>query len=81
MQEKTQEEIMEEIQKLDEEFTRFNKTTSIDIMNLIVEEEYPMAVAVGGLTALIDSIIKVYDMEDIRPNCLEILENGFEEIN
>ena len=48
---------------------------------MIVEEDYPISVAIGGLTATIDSMIKTYDLDDMRQSCVEILEKGFEDID
>lgn len=81
MQEKTQEEILKEIEILDTEYDRFINTTLKDIVKLIVEEDYPISVAVGGLTATIDSMLVTYDLEDLRPTCIEHLEHGFKDID
>ena len=80
MKEKTQEEIMKEIETLNTEYNRFVNTTLKDIVELIVEENYPISVAIGGLTATVDSMLKTYDMEDLRPNCVEIIEHGLVDI-
>lgn len=75
---KTQEQIEKEIEKLDSEYNRFINTTLKDIIDLIIEEDYPISVAIGGLTAAVDSMIKTYDIEDLRPNCVEILEHSLD---
>ena len=81
MEEKTQEEIMKEIEMLDTEYNRFVETTLKDIISMIVEEDYPISVAIGGLTATIDSMLKTYDLNDLRPSCIEILEHSFTDID
>ena len=81
MEQLTQEEILEKIEILNTEYERFTKTTLPNIIEMIVEEDYPIAVAIGGLTATIDSMIKTYDLDDMRQSCVEILEKGFEDID
>lgn len=81
MEQLTQEEILEKIEVLNTEYERFTKTTLPSIIEMIVEEDYPISVAIGGLTATIDSMIKTYDLDDMRQSCVEILEKGFEDID
>ena len=81
MEQLTQEEILEKIEVLNTEYERFTKTTLPSIIEMIVEEDYPISVAIGGLTASIDSMIKTYDLDDMRQSCVEILEKGFEDID
>lgn len=76
-----QEEILEKIEILNKEYDRFINTTLQDIVKMIVEEDYPISVAIGGLTATVDSMIKTYDLDDMRQNCIEILEHSFDDIN
>ena len=76
-----QEEILEKIETLNDEYNRFINTTLPDIIKMIVEEDYPISVAIGGLTATVDSMIKTYDLDDIRQNCIEILEHSFDDID
>lgn len=76
-----QEEILEKIETLNEEYDRFINTTLQDIVKMIVEEDYPISVAIGGLTATVDSMIKTYDLDDMRQSCIEILEHSFDDIN
>ena len=76
-----QEEILEKIETLNEEYDRFINTTLQDIVKMIVEEDYPISVAIGGLTATVDSMIKTYDLDDMRQSCIEILEHSFDNIN
>ena len=64
MEQLTQEEILEKIEILNTEYERFTKTTLPNIIEMIVEEDYPISVAIGGLTATIDSMIKTYDLDD-----------------
>lgn len=81
MEQLTQEEILEKIEVLNTEYERFTKTTLPSIIEMIVKEDYPISVAIGGLTATIDSMIKTYDLDDMRQSCVEILEKGFEDID
>ena len=81
MKELTQEEILERIETLNAEYERFTDTTLRDIVKMIVEEDYPISVAIGGLIATADSMIKTYALDDMRPGCVEILEHGFDDIN
>ena len=81
MEQLTQEEILEKSEILNTEYERFTKTTLPNIIEMIVEEDYPISVAIGGLTATIDSMIKTYDLDDMRQSCVEILEKGFEDID
>ena len=81
MEQLTQEEILEKIEVLNTEYERFTKITLPNIIEMIVEEDYPISVAIGGLTATIDSMIKTYDLDDMRQSCVEILEKGFEDID
>ena len=81
MEQLTQEEILEKIEILNTEYERFTKTTLPNIIEMIAEEDYPISVAIGGLTATIDSMIKTYDLDDMRQSCVEILEKGFEDID
>lgn len=76
-----QEEILEKIETLNDEYNRFINTTLPDIIKMIVEEDYPISIAIGGLTATVDSMIKTYDLDDIRQNCIEILEHSFDDID
>lgn len=76
-----QEEILEKIETLNEEYDRFINTTLQDIVKMIVEEDYPISVAIGGLTATVDSMIKTYELDDMRQSCIEILEHSFDDIN
>lgn len=76
-----QEEILEKIETLNEEYDRFINTTLQDIVKMIVEEDYPISVAIGGLTATVDSMIKTYELDDMRQNCIEILERSFDDVN
>ena len=76
----TEEEILEKIETLNNEYDRFVKTTLPDIVEMIVEADYPISVAIGGLTATVDSMIKTYELDDMRQNCVEILEKGFDDI-
>ena len=76
-----QEEILEKIETLNNEYDRFVNTTLPEIIKMIVEEDYPISVAIGGLTATIDSMIKTYDLDDMRQSCVEILEHGFDDID
>ena len=76
----TSEELLEKIENLNAEYERFAETTSKDILDLIIEEEYSIPVALGGLCATIDSIIRVYDMEDFRQKCIDLLSQGFKNL-
>ena len=76
----TEEELLEKIENLNTEYERFASTTSKDIINLMVDEGYSIPVALGGLCATIDSIIRIYDMEDFREKCIDLIEKGFQDI-
>jgi len=76
----TEEEVMEQIENLNAEYERFSETTAKDILDLIIKEEYPISVALGGLCATIDSIIQVYDMEEFREKCIDLIAQDFQEV-
>lgn len=73
-----EEEILKKIETLNIEYDRFIKTTLPDIIETVIEEDYPISVAIGGLIATIDGMINVYDLEDMRQTCIEMLQKNSE---
>lgn len=73
-------EIEEKAKELNEYYEKFINETSKDIVKILMDENYPIEVAIGGLTTIVASLIQTYELKDIIPNCIEILENSAQEI-
>lgn len=77
----TEEEIEEEIAKLDAEITRFNNDTIPKILKVLEDEEHGVVVSCYGLIAIVNALIKKFGTADLLDECMYYLQNNLDEIN
>lgn len=77
----TEEEIEEEIEKLDAEITRFNNDTIPKILQILEDEEHGVVVSCYGLIAIVNALIKKFGTADLLDECMYYLQNNLDEIN
>lgn len=74
------EEVQEQIQKLDKEIKVFNEETIPKILKILKEEQHSTVVTCYGLISIVNAILGKFGTKDLLEECMYYLQNNLDNL-
>ncbi|MBR3208758.1 MAG: hypothetical protein IKF82_00670 [Bacilli bacterium] len=74
------EEVQEQIQKLDKEIKVFNEETIPKILKILEEEQHSTVVTCYGLISIVNAILGKFGTKDLLEECMYYLQNNLDDL-
>ena len=74
------EEVQEQIQKLDKEIKVFNEETISKILKILEEEQHSTVVTCYGLISIVNAILGKFGTKDLLEECIYYLQNNLDDL-